>query len=261
MNVSKLKLETVTLCAATSVNVDATIAALRATLDHVDFADCILFTDGPAVAPPANIRVVPIAPLKSSFEYSSFLLTRLPDHVVTEHCLIVQWDGFVINADAWEEEFLNFDYIGAPWPQFADDHDVGNGGFSLRSRRLLEACCDPQFQVGHPEDIAICRTNRALLEREFGIRFADRFTAERFAFERSRPNQATFGFHGIFNLIPVLGPERFWQIYRSLDDPRTAFLDFWLLVRQLSTGPRAARRVLQLISDRLRSALNAGGRQ
>ena len=256
MNLSKLQLKTVTLCAATSVNVDATMEALRTTLDQVDFADCILFTDRPTVPPLSDIRVVLIEPLKSSFEYSSFLLTRLSEHIVTDHCLIAQWDGFVINADAWADEFLEFDYIGAPWPQFTDNQDVGNGGFSLRSRRLLEACRDPRFKVGHPEDIAICRANRPLLEREFSIRFANRVTAERFAFERSRPDQPTFGFHGIFNLIPVLGPERFWQIYRSLDDPRTAFLDFGLIMRQLSTGPQALRRMLGLTWDRLRLSLD-----
>jgi hypothetical protein len=24
--------------------------------------------------------------------------------------------SFVVNADLWKEEFLEFDYIGAPWP-------------------------------------------------------------------------------------------------------------------------------------------------
>jgi hypothetical protein len=181
--VSSLELRTVTLCAATSVNLDATMEALRISLDQVRFADCILFTD--QRVPPAHpaIRIVPIERMKSSRDYSYFLLTRLADYLITDHCLIIQWDGFVVDASCWEEGFLEFDYIGAPWPQFDDGHDVGNGGFSLRSRKLLRACRDPSFRLGHPEDMAICRTNRSLLERAHGIRFADHETASRFALE------------------------------------------------------------------------------
>jgi len=249
--VARLELPTVTLCAATSVNVQATLEALSASLEKVRFADCILFTDRAVEPPHPDIRIVKIAPLTSSRDYSHFLLRDLGSHLATEHCLIVQWDGFVIDAGCWNQEFLDFDYIGAPWPQFGDGHDVGNGGFSLRSRKLLEACRDPDFQVGHPEDVAICRTNRGLLEQVHGIRFADRATAGRFAFERTKTGQPTFGFHGVFNMIPVLGADRFWEIYRSLDDPQTAFVDYRLLMRQLGTGDRATGRRARLTSDRI----------
>lgn len=249
----RLKLSTVTLCAATSVNLRATTEALRASLDQIEFGDCILFTDKTPSTAQAGIRHVPIAPMRSSRDYSNFILRDLAEHLRTDHCLIVQWDGFVIDASLWEAGFLGFDYIGAPWPQF-DAHDVGNGGFSLRSRRLLEACRDPQFVTGHPEDIAICRTNREFLEREHGLRFADRETASRFAFERTSPGQPTFGFHGIFNLVPIVGADRFWQLYRTLDDPQTAFVDYGLLLRQLGRGRDATKRRLRLTFDRFKGA-------
>ena len=249
----KLELNSVTLCAATSVNIEATMEALRSSLDQVSFADCILFTDRPVSQTHSAIRVVPIEQMRSSREYSQFLLTRLVDHLTTEHCLVVQWDGFVVDAGQWEEHFLDFDFIGAPWPQFDDGHDVGNGGFSLRSRKLLEACRDRRFEIGHPEDIAICRTNRPFLEEAYGIRFAERATAARFAFERGKAQGPSFGFHGIFNLIPILGADRFWKIYRSLDDPGTAFVDYGLLFRQLGSGSDAWSRRFRLTADRLGS--------
>ena len=246
----RLELPTVTLCAVTSVNVPATVEALRACLEQVAFADCILLTDRQIEPSEPEIRRVPIAPLRSSRDYSTFLLSELGHHIATNHCLIVQWDGFVLDADRWDPGFLDFDYIGAPWPQFEDGHDVGNGGFSLRSRRLLEACRDPNFEIGHPEDVAICRTNRSLLEREHGIRFADRATASQFAFERTGTHEGAFGFHGIFNMIPALGADRFWEIYRRLDDPSSAFVDYSLLVRQLGAGRNAQRRRMRLTADR-----------
>jgi hypothetical protein len=166
----------------------------------------------------------------------------------------------VIDPAQWDERFLECDYIGAPWPQFGDGHDVGNGGFSLRSRKLLEACRTPGFNPSHPEDVAIGRVNRDYLEQEQGIVFADGETAARFAFERSAPARPTFGFHGVFNMIPLLGADRFWRIYRGLDDPSTVFHDYRLLMRQLGSGRGAARRRLELSADLVRSWAAKGRR-
>ena len=48
--VARPALPQVTLCAATSVNVKATLRALEASLAQVDFAICKLFTDAPVHA-------------------------------------------------------------------------------------------------------------------------------------------------------------------------------------------------------------------
>jgi hypothetical protein len=111
----------------------------------------------------------------------------------------VQWDGLVRDPAAWDPEFLRWDYIGAPWPDQPDELAVGNGGFSLRSQRLLEALLDPEVRIEHPEDLSICHRNRVLLEQRHGIRFAPLEVARRFAYERPEPTQATFGFHGLHN--------------------------------------------------------------
>jgi hypothetical protein len=251
--VRKVELPTVTLCAATSTNVDATVAAIASSLEQISFGEVLLLTDSAAVETIPEGRVERIAPLRSARDYSAFLLDKLADHVRTEHCLVIQWDGFVIDADRWDDRFLDYDYIGAPWPQFSDGHDVGNGGFSLRSRKLLEACRSPGFVPSHPEDVAIGRMNRDFLERDCGIRFADGATAASFAFERSAPPAPTFGFHGVFNMIPLLGVERFWRIYGSLDDRATAFRDYGLLMRQLGSAKGAAKRRLELTVDLVRS--------
>jgi len=248
--VPRLALPSVTLCAASSVNVAATIWALQQSLDQIDFADCLLLTDVTVEEPDPRIRTVPTARLNSASAYSDFILRSLADFVKTSHCLIVQWDGFVLDASQWDDDFLRYDYIGAPWPQFAENN-VGNGGFSLRSQRLLEACRDPRFQVEHPEDIAICRLNRPLLEREHGIRFSDRAAADRFSFERQAPPAPTFGFHGVFNMIPLLGADRFWKVYRGLDDKSAVLMDYRLLMRQLREAAAPPKRRYDLTKDRL----------
>jgi len=256
---NKLKLPTVTLCAVSSVNVSATLAALRACLHQADFAECLFFTDGAETAADSAIRTISIPRLNSSQDYSQFILRELVGHIRSDHCLIVQWDGFILDGRRWTKDFLEFDYIGAPWPQFSDGHDVGNGGFSLRSRKLLQACRDADFRAAHPEDVAICRLNRDLLESKHDIRFADRTTAERFAFERTAPAGPTLGFHGVFNLIESLGSDRFWEIYSTLDDRRSAFIDYWLLMRQLGRGRDSLVRRARLTWDRAIAFLNRGG--
>ena len=222
-------------------------------MDQVLFGDAVLFTDSGPPDAPEGLRVVPIPRLTSSRAYSDFVLTGLAEHIRTEHCLVVQWDGFVLDGGQWDPGFLDFDYIGAPWPQFTDGHDVGNGGFSLRSRRLLELCRSPGFVASHPEDVAVGRANRAMLEREHGITFAPRGVAERFAFERTAPAGPTFGFHGVFNMIPVLGDEQFWRVYRTLDHRQLVSSDFWLLLRQLARRPGGAMRILRVALDQISS--------
>jgi len=243
------------------VNVPATIRALERCLEQIEFAECLLLTDAPVEPADPRIRPIAIPALSSGRSYSEFILRRLADFVASPHCLVVQWDGFVLDAAQWNEAFLDYDYIGAPWPQFHDGRDVGNGGFSLRSRALLQACRDVRFRVEHPEDVAICRTNRELLEREHGIRFADRRTASRFSFEREAPPGPTFGFHGIFNMIPLLGTECFWESYLGLDERGTAFVDYPLLIRQLGGGPASMRRRCRLTKDRVSALIGPSRRR
>lgn len=246
----KLELPNVTLCAVSSINVPATIRAIEASLAQVNFGACKLFTDCEAVPDNPGITVVPIRKLTSSSDYSEFLLTRLVDHVETSHCLVVQWDGYVLEAARWQPDFLDYDYIGASWPQFDDGHDVGNGGFSLRSRRLMQACRSNGFQHFHPEDVCIARGNRVWLESR-GMRFADRGLADRFSAERGGDIDSSFGYHGVWHMPHVLGASQFWDVYRGLDDCGTIRHDLFSLVRQVMRGTGGFARATRLVADHL----------
>lgn len=170
-------------------------------MDQARFGAVLFLSDkAPDARSTADIEWRRIEPLKSRADYSRFMLHNLVDHIVTPHALCVQWDGFVLNGRAWENAFLEYDYIGAVWPQFGDGRTVGNGGFSLRSRRLLEACRELPLEALQAEDVIIARTFRSRLERQ-GIRFAPEDVARRFSYERTSPNGKEFGFHGAFNLV------------------------------------------------------------
>lgn len=252
---NRLELPQVTLCAASSVNVKATLRALEASLARIGFAACKLFTDAAIKTEHPDISIVPIHRLNSSAAYSNFLLSHMVDHVVTSHCLVVQWDGHVLNEKQWRWEFLDCDYVGASWPQFDDGYDVGNGGFSLRSRRLMEACRSPQFRASHPEDVAIGRINRNWLERK-GMRFAPRELANRFATERAGDLTASFGYHGVFNMPRAIGTDTFWEVYRELDDRSSLAPDFVALLKALQDGRSPILRSLRMVTDRACEALS-----
>lgn len=163
----------------------------------------------PGIAVPEGIDVVLIGTVDSVEAYSQFILKSLLQHVATAHVLIVQWDGYVVNANVWEPSFLECDYLGAVWPWAPEGMRVGNGGFSLRSRRLLEALQDPRIEMADNEDATICRTFRPLLECAHNIQFGSEQLAERFSFEQDQApvlsGRLTFGFHGIFN-FPLVEP-------------------------------------------------------
>ena len=248
LSTNRLALPQVTLCAATSVNVNATLRALEVSLAQVDFAACKLFTDALVKSKHPGISVVPIRRIDSAEAYSEFLLLRMVEYVETSHCLVTQWDGHVLDAGRWRPEFLDYDYIGASWPQFTDGHDVGNGGFSLRSRRLMEACRDLEFRPSHPEDLAIGRVNRSWLEGK-GVCFAPRMLADLFATERRGDLERSFGYHGVWNMPRAIGSDGFWRIYCDLDDRGTIKNDFSAILKDVGQGSNRIWRQAKLIFD------------
>ncbi|MBL8353141.1 MAG: hypothetical protein JNL87_22845 [Burkholderiaceae bacterium] len=222
---SRLSLPEVTLVCVDTRTPELGIAAMQRCREQVDFADALLFSDPSRVPqPPAGIRVLPLQ-VDSVPAYSEFMLRGLLPHVASPHLLVVQWDGFVLDASQWDPAFLQYDYIGAPLRNQPPERAVGNGGFSLRSRRLLQALMDPAMLVRHPEDTCICHDNRPRLEGEHGIRFAPVELAARFAYERLPPGGPTFGFHGLFNLHRVMPADELHALVRGLPDSLARGLD------------------------------------
>ena len=214
---SRPVLPNVTLVAVTSVALAATVEALEKSLRQADFGEVLLLSDqAPPVGADPTIAWRQIKRLESRADYSRFMLRELADHIATTHALCVQWDGFVLRGDAWNPCFLDYDYIGAVWPHFGDAHNVGNGGFSLRSRRLLELCRELPFDETQVEDIVIGRLCRSQLERQ-QIRFAPEALARSFAYERGSPTGREFGFHGAFNLIRFAPAKASLELFRSLE--------------------------------------------
>jgi hypothetical protein len=196
-------LPSVTLVCIDCVNHDLAIAALGQSVQKCAFGRVLFVTDRSFALDGVDVLTIPM--LASRDAYSQFVVKALGRHIDTPHALLIQWDGFVVNAGAWTDEFLDYDYIGARWGWEQEGQSVGNGGFSLRSKRLLDALADPDIVDIAIEDAAICRTYRPLLEQRYGIRFAPGALADRFAFETTYPAGTPFGFHGLFNFWLYFG--------------------------------------------------------
>jgi hypothetical protein len=174
--------------------------ALERTIDLVTPRDVIVLSDQSGW--PSGATHIEIAPFYDVDTYNETILKSILSKIKTTHCMIVQYDGFPLERHLWENRFLDYDYIGAPWPHF-DFHRVGNGGFSLRSRRLMEAAAAmSEFRAPRePEDVFICRSIRPLLESKYALRFSPEDVALRFSFESPGHPKRAFGFHGVLNLL------------------------------------------------------------
>jgi hypothetical protein len=227
------------------------IARCRA---QVDFGRCVFVTDAAkldGLAVDAGVDVVE-ARIDSIEAYSTFMVHGLADHVATSHALVVQWDGFVADASRWDPSFLDFDYIGAPWPDAAPGCEIGNGGFSLRSRRLLDVLANGDFAARHPEDVCICVDHRARLEDDFGLRWPSIDRAARFSFEHAGRCDASFGFHGLANMGDVLERAELHDLLARLPDAAARSLDASRLCeRSIARGDLESASLLLAARSRL----------
>jgi hypothetical protein len=200
---------------------EPTKRAMRHCLKKLDFEDVFLLSnENDDEFPTKKIPVLDQA------LYSQFCVESLKDYINTDYCMMIQWDGFIIKENLWNDEFLKYDYIGAPWPYH--DHAVGNGGFCIRSKKFLEYSSrlkyssDIPFQAGvpggvlvTPEDWFLCIHNYDYMLYN-GINFAPAKLGYQFSVEHScsprfntslmkifNPQDINtyncFGFHGSFN--------------------------------------------------------------
>jgi hypothetical protein len=210
-------LNDITLVCASTINHRLSEAAVTKSIKRIHFDKKLYFTDkveDSRLKKDVEVRTIPKFDTLS--DYSNFMLFELHQYIETTHALIIQWDGYIASPLAWREEFRDYDYIGAPWyfrendAEFARDMhgrwlDVGNGGFSLRSKKLMRYVASkkdkvPEWFKSDHEDGVICVALRDELINA-GFRFPRRSLAKQFSIEAGVFNRdfwlkKSFGFHG-----------------------------------------------------------------
>lgn len=189
-----LNLDKITLVAVTSVGLEPTINALEYSCQNINFGDVKLISDIKPNNLPSFIKYEYINKISSIDQWNHDIIYKLPKYIDTEFALLIHADGFVVNPDSWRDEFLQYDYIGAPWPIPNDDfsyRDINNNlirvgnSVSLRSKKLLDLPNQlnmewKAFHGFYNEDGFICVNNRHIYEAN-GCKFADINVAKYFS--------------------------------------------------------------------------------
>jgi len=157
----------------------------------------------------------------------NFLMRGLHKHIDTDIAVYVHWDGYAINPGKWTDEFLEYDYGGAPWPRHfgksVGNARVGNGGFSIRSKRWLTIASSlvvPPVLQRRAEDVFQCADAVNVFVNS-GCKVMPVPLAIRWSFENSIEEfphwkiTDSFGFHGLVKTDAARKP----YSLPSLDDP------------------------------------------
>jgi hypothetical protein len=217
-----LKIPNTSLCCIACDNRQLSLLALRYSSQLCHFDRILFLTDGDFIL--KDIDKIGIPAIKSKEEYSLFIIKELNKYIETDFVLLIQYDGFIINPDSWTSEFQQYDYVGAKWLS-TDGPNVGNGGFSLRSKYLLQILSNNDFFLDHDalakgEDYVTCIQYRHILEKKYNVKFATEAVADKFSYECSETVNNTFGFHGLFNMWRYI-PSSELENFVSLLSPKT----------------------------------------
>ena len=217
MAAEKRKLPNVTLAAMTSVNIWATIKAMEYSMRGIAFGDAVLITHKKPFGLPKCIRYSHTDKLNNIDDFNYKMVYERGRHIHPEFVLIVHADGFVVHPELWRDEFLDYDYIGAPWPlppkgdttTYRDINGnicrVGNSA-GIRSKRLMDFPRKAKIpwtgeyaygKMWYYEDGFICCKIRHLLEAE-GMRIAPLEVAKYYSHEKMIPEVqgiTPFAFH------------------------------------------------------------------
>lgn len=146
-------------------------------------------------------------------EWNRKIVFELHNYVQTDYAMLIHADGYVVRPDLWRKDFLQYDFVGAPWPLPSDNYSykapsgeicrVGNS-VSLRSTRIMELPSRlglewKPYYGNTNEDGFLCVHNRAILQQN-GLKFAPLDVAKYFSKEHKVPENEgieTFAFHQV----------------------------------------------------------------
>jgi len=209
-----LNLDNITLVAISSVRIEATIKALLYSCKDIKFNKIKLISHEKPKDLPSIISYDKCSKINDINQWNRSVIYELPQHIDTEYCILIHDNGFIVNPDSWRNEFLNYDYIGAPWPlpndnfSYRDKNNniirVGNS-VSLRSKKLLDIPnkLNLEWKSYHGysnEDGYICVNNKHIYI-ENGCKFAGIEIAKYFSHESMIPeiqNIKPFAFHNYY---------------------------------------------------------------
>lgn len=107
-----IKLPNVALVAIDNVCHELTRKAIERCLRHVEPGEVLIFSDKDIGV--AGARTVPIGDVRSNMDAERMMYQGVAPHLNHDFALYVQWDSWIVRPDLWTDEFLGYDWIGAP---------------------------------------------------------------------------------------------------------------------------------------------------
>lgn len=211
----KKQLPNVTLLAMSSVKIWDTVKALRHSMKKIEYGEVVLVSHSKPFYLSNKIHFKKTERINNIDDFNYKMVYDLGQYVDTDYVMIIHYDGFVVHPEEWRDEFLEYDYIGAPWPvnsgdDFKDSKGqvcrVGNS-VSLRSKRLLEypgkaeIPWEPLSSGWFNEDTFLCCKHKNEMEQE-GMKWAPLEVAVCFSHETDLPENegvTSFAFHKFWN--------------------------------------------------------------
>lgn len=213
-----INLSQVTLVAVSSVRIEQTVKALEYSSQEIEFGSIKFISDIQPQNLSSKISFNKVDKISNIDEWNYFIIYKLPTYINTDYCILIHDNGFIVNPKNWRDEFLQYDYIGAPWPlpHPNDPHGyrdinkelirVGNS-VSLRSKKLLDLPIQQNFEwkpfygYTNEDGFICCHYRHKYLEA--GCKFADINVAKYFSHEIPIPEIEgiePFAFHNYIGL-------------------------------------------------------------
>ena len=202
----------VTLVAVATTEVEATLKAIKYSTKELRFDRVVLFSHYKPLSDFDEYDYIKIEPFDNVGDWGRFIVFDLYKYITTNYIILIHADGFIVNPASWDDNFLNYDYIGAPWPipkdNFSYRDNLGNivrvgNSVSLRSYKLLKMPSDlnlswDRLDHGYFHEDGFLAVQFRHIFQENGIKFAPFDIACKFSREKTldeNKNINPFAFH------------------------------------------------------------------
>lgn len=189
-----------------------TIDSLNICCGDLEFYDVKFLSDRIPDNLPDNIKWEYAPKINHINDFNYYMFLELGKHIESSHMLFVHDHAYILHPELWDDDWLQYDYIGAGWKWMPDAyicHETGehirqgNGGFSLRSSKLLNLPKEKGWYLKEEqgwknEDGQCCiYWRKEMLEN--GINYAPIEVSAIFAYENDIPENINikefFGYH------------------------------------------------------------------
>lgn len=195
-----IKLPEVTLVAMTGIGykVNEHVEAIKKSCEGIEFGE---------------VKLIQLGSITNIDSWNKAVIYELPKYITTDFCILIHHDGYICNPICWNPDWLNYDFIGAPFPLPNDSFSyrditgkiqrVGNS-VSLRSKKLLELSLERNLEWksfhGYTNEDGFISVNYRHVYEEAGMKFAPLDVAVHFSKEHEIPENKdikTFAFHQV----------------------------------------------------------------